>query len=68
MSETIVEKVYAVSIINATNQIWNLIIQETNRAKALQVGKDKVLAESNYRITKSKVKQIEFPNLISEKA
>jgi hypothetical protein len=66
--ESNVEKVYAVSIINATNQIWNLVIQETSSARALQIGKNKVLAESNYRITKGKVKLIEFPNLVAGKA
>jgi len=56
-------KLYAVSIMNATNQIWNLVVEETSKRQAVEVARLKVLAESDYRIIKIKSAVIQFPQL-----
>lgn len=56
-------KLYAVSIMNATNQIWNLVVEETSKRQAVEVARLKVLAESDYRIIKVKSAVIQFPQL-----
>jgi len=61
--ESEMNKLYAVSIMNATNQIWNLVVEETSKRQAVEVARLKVLAESDYRIIKVKSAVIQFPQL-----
>jgi hypothetical protein len=46
---------YLVTVLNSANQLWQITLTATSKRHALAQGKQRVLAESQYRIVRSSV-------------
>ncbi len=46
---------YLVTVLNSANQLWQFTLSATSKKSALKLGKQRALAESEYRIIRSSV-------------